>query len=145
MTTSTPAPTPKYTAHASTDPLRYPVAYANVLKTFHKLGKTMSIQLQSTAEASTLKHRFYSYFRALRSTEGFEDLAAIAGSISLHQDGSILQLVPKESTWDAQAISKALEKIGPIPGLEPSAAAPVSPEARIALLQKLEELRAKNS
>jgi hypothetical protein len=143
MTTPNSTPASERPSHANPDPLRYPSAYANLLKIFHKLGGTLDIQLQSTSEVAAMKHRLYSYFRALRKTSGFEDLAAIADSIALHQKDTILQLVPKEGTWDAHAITKALEAIGPVQELEPPA--PVSPEARAAMLQKLSELRAKNS
>jgi hypothetical protein len=131
----------------TSNPARYPVAYANLLRAFHLRGGVLEVPTQSPEEATTLRHKLYSYFRAMRKVEGFEELVAIADTLVMHLDGSTIKLVPLEDTWDAQAITGALDGLEPHPAqADPlTASVEISTEARAAMLDKLQELRARNS
>jgi hypothetical protein len=107
-----------------------------VLRAFNE--GTLHLPMPSEAHARAFRMKLYGYFRALRKDAIRHDLIEKIDTFSLALDGSGILIFPREDTWDSEAIRAGL-------GLTKDQLPPPAPTAHSALLQKLDEIRARTA
>lgn len=125
----------------STDLHTYPREFEQLLR--HAATTAVELDFPSTAKRTRFRHRFYSYLRAIRTTDQRPDLKKSADLVLVHVlEGTLkLRIGPNCDTWEGELLRAQLPQAV---SMSSSGAPSVSSDAMAALQGKLKEIRARN-